>query len=401
MIGGAVGSTSNGSLIAEYSTTLAGSMLRQRTWFAESTARVESQLAGKVKSEFLSNMSHELRTPLNTVIGFAKLLGEHDRRQLKDAEIVEYAELIRDSATHLLAVINDILDISTIQSGTYTLDAREVHLQEVLQVAVASFKSHALELGVELKEDIAADLPAVKGDAGKLRKVFANLIGNALKFTPPAGSVTVEARVLDNAALVRVRDTGPGMSKEEISVALTPFAQVDASRSRWHEGTGLGLPIAKALVQLHGGRLEIRSAKSLGTEVVVRLPAAVVTAEMHGSTRHARHQPRSQALDDRRGVQSHVADAARAPAAPERAGRIDRSHRLRDGLQGHRLARRRPGQRRQVRPRLSPAPRDGHPLRHRHQQHGRARHRLGAQRAGPDAARRRGRAVDRRARPGR
>ena len=282
MIGGAVGSTSNGSLIAEYSTALADSMLRQRTWLAESSARLETQLAGKVKSEFLANMSHELRTPLNTVIGFAKLLGEHDRRQLKDGEIVEYAELIRDSATHLLAVINDILDISTIQSGTYTLDAREVHLQEVLQVALASFKADALELGVVLKEDVAADLPAVKGDAGKLRKVFSSLIGNALKFTPPAGSVTVEARALDNTVLVRVRDTGLGMSKEEIAVALTPFAQVDASRSRWREGTGLGLPIAKALVQLHGGRLEIRSAKSLGTEVLVRLPAAIATADMHG-----------------------------------------------------------------------------------------------------------------------
>jgi two-component system cell cycle sensor histidine kinase PleC len=282
MIGGAVSSTSNGSLIAEYSTTLAGSMLRQRAWLAETTARFETQLAGRVKSEFLANMSHELRTPLNTVIGFAKLLGEHHKRHLKDAEIVEYAELIRDSATHLLAVINDILDISTIQSGSYTLDAREVHLQEILQVVLASYKSSALELGVEVKEDIAADLPAVKGDSGKLRKVFSNLIGNALKFTPPAGSVTVEARALENAAVVRVRDTGLGMSKEEISVALTPFAQVDASRSRWREGTGLGLPIAKALVQLHGGRLEIRSAKSLGTEVVVRLPAANATAEMHG-----------------------------------------------------------------------------------------------------------------------
>jgi two-component system cell cycle sensor histidine kinase PleC len=282
MFGGSVGSASNGSLIAEYATTLAGAMLRQRAWLAESTARLERQLAGKVKSEFLANMSHELRTPLNTVIGFSKLIGEHQRRRLKDAEIVEYADLIRDAATHLLAVINDILDISTIQSGSYALDANEVHLQEELQVVLASFRSTALELGIGLEEDIAADLPAVRGDAAKLRKVFAGLIGNALKFTPPGGSVTVEARALEADAAVRIRDTGLGMSKEEIAVALTPFAQVDASRSRWREGAGLGLPIARALVQLHGGQLEIRSAKSLGTEVVVRLPAAVSAVEPYG-----------------------------------------------------------------------------------------------------------------------
>jgi two-component system cell cycle sensor histidine kinase PleC len=268
-------------LIAEYASTLAGSMLRQRAWLAENTARLEKQLAGKVKSEFLANMSHELRTPLNTVIGFSKLLGEHQRRHLKDAEIVEYADLIHDAATHLLAVINDILDISTIQSGSYALDPHEVHLQEDLQAVLAAFESTALELGIGLEEDIAADLPAVRGDAAKLRKVFSNLIGNALKFTPPGGSVTVEARALEGEAVVRIRDTGLGMSKEEIDVALTPFGQVDASRSRWREGAGLGLPIARALVQLHGGRLEIRSAKSLGTEVVVRLPAAVPASETH------------------------------------------------------------------------------------------------------------------------
>jgi two-component system cell cycle sensor histidine kinase PleC len=148
-------------------------------------------------------------------------------------------------------------------------------------VVLASFRSTALELGIGLEEDIAADLPAVRGDAAKLRKVFAGLIGNALKFTPPGGSVTVEARALEADTVVRIRDTGLGMSKEEIAVALTPFAQVDASRSRWREGAGLGLPIAKALVQLHGGQLEIRSARSLGTEVVVRLPAAVAAVESH------------------------------------------------------------------------------------------------------------------------
>jgi two-component system cell cycle sensor histidine kinase PleC len=260
--------------MGEYSALLADSVLRHRAWTAEHAARLEMQLASKVKSEFIANMSHELRTPLNTVIGFAKLLGEHETRRLKDAEVVEYADLIRDAATHLLAVINDILDISKMQSGRYTLDAREVDLAEVLQAVLASYKQGAVEVGVLLSSRYDADLPAIRGDPAKLRQIFSNLVSNAIKFTQPGGSVTVEARALpDGGAAVYVRDTGLGMSKEEVAIALTPFAQVDASHSRWREGTGLGLPIARALVQLHGGRIEIHSAKSLGTEVAVLLPS--------------------------------------------------------------------------------------------------------------------------------
>jgi two-component system cell cycle sensor histidine kinase PleC len=283
MLSGTVGPGKQSSLMAEYSEVLADSVLRHKAWLAEHQARIETQLANKVKSEFIANMSHELRTPLNTVIGFAKLLGEHKKRHLKDSEVIEYADLIRDAATHLLSVINDILDISKMQSGKYTLDAREVELDEILQVSLASFKPTALEVGVTLGGQLDAGLPTVKGDAAKLRQVFGNLISNALKFTPSGGSVCIEARTLEKGgAAVTVRDTGLGMTEEEIEVALTPFAQVDASRSRWREGTGLGLPIAKALVQLHGGRLQIRSTKSLGTEVTVILPSRAEVSEVHG-----------------------------------------------------------------------------------------------------------------------
>ena len=255
--------------------------MRHKAWLAEHTARSETQLASKIKSEFIANVSHELRTPLNTVIGFSKLLGEHQVRRLRDTEVVEYADLIRDAATHLLAVINDILDISKMQSGKFTLDAREVDLDEVLQASLASFKQSAVEVDVLLESRIDPNLPMIKGDPDKLRQVFSNLIGNAVKFTPPGGAVTLEARaVADGGVSVQVRDTGLGMTKEEIAVALMPFAQVDAGHSRWREGTGLGLPIAKALVQLHGGRLTIRSAKSLGTEVAVMLPPACMVSDV-------------------------------------------------------------------------------------------------------------------------
>ena len=274
---------SGSSLMGEYATLLADAVLRQRAREAEHAARVESQLASRVKSEFIANMSHELRTPLNTVIGFAKLIGEHQRRQLSEAEVVEYADLIRDAATHLLAVINDILDISKMQSGKYTLDAREVNLQEVLQYAVASFRPTAMNLGIALDGHFEPALPLVKGDPAKLRQVFGNLISNGLRFTPPGGSVSVAAELTaDGGARVCVRDTGVGMTKDEIAVALMPFRQVDASHSRWREGTGLGLPIARALVQLHGGRLDVRSAKSMGTEVAVILPSRFEVSVMQG-----------------------------------------------------------------------------------------------------------------------
>jgi two-component system, cell cycle sensor histidine kinase PleC len=217
------------------------------------------------------------------VIGFARLISEYEQRLLSAGQIVEYADLIHDAATHLLAVINDILDISKMQSGKYTLDAREVQLQEILQSSLAAFGQNATDLGVSIESRFDPAAPAVRGDPGKLRRVFNNLISNAVKFTPPGGSVQVSAVALpDGGARVSIRDTGVGMTREEIAVALTPFAQVDAGHSRWREGAGLGLPIAKALVQLHGGKLEILSAKSLGTEVAVTLPSRFNVSVMHG-----------------------------------------------------------------------------------------------------------------------
>ena len=284
MLGGSAGRRKQASLLADYSTLLADSMLRRKAWMAEHTARIETQLANKVKSEFIANMSHELRTPLNTVIGFSKLMGRHDMRPLSAAEIVEYADLIRDAATHLLAVINDVLDISKIQSGRYTLDAREVEIEEILLPVLSSLQQTADESGVTLAHRLEPGLPAVKGDPDKLRQAFSNLIGNAIKFTPHGGSASVEAsRDVSGGAVVRILDTGVGMSPEEIEVALTPFGQVDAGRARWRDGAGLGLPIARALVQLHGGRLEIRSVRKAGTQVTVALPASAEVADMHGS----------------------------------------------------------------------------------------------------------------------
>lgn len=273
--------------MTQYASLLGDAVLRHRTHIAEQSARVEAELASRVKSEFIANMSHELRTPLNAIIGFSQLLSEQNDRRLSPAQVADYASLINDAAGHLLAVINNILDISKIQSGKCVVDRREVSLGEVLSASASSFRLIAQNAGVRIDERIDRQLPTVSGDSVRLRQVFMNLISNALKFTRSGGSVTLVAEAQAGSAIVSVRDTGIGMTPEELSIALTPFGQVDSGHARWREGTGLGLPIARALVQLHGGELRVISEKGVGTTVEVSIP--LPSTEEQSGNLHQEH----------------------------------------------------------------------------------------------------------------
>ncbi|HVX35402.1 MAG TPA: HAMP domain-containing sensor histidine kinase [Hyphomicrobium sp.] len=275
--------------MTEYSSLLSDAVLRHRARVAEHSARIEAELASKVKSEFIANMSHELKTPLNTVIGFSKLLTQHEERRLPDKEIVEYARLINDAAGHLLSVINDILDISKLQSGKYSIDTREIDIEGILTETIETFRRQSEAAQIDFHTAITSDLPFIRGDGAKLKQIFSNIFSNAIKFTPPDGTVAIKAlRTADQGVIVVIRDSGVGMNPEEIEVAMTPFGQVDGGRSRWREGAGLGLPIAKALVELHGGTLYIASQQNEGTEVVITFPGrdtvtASAAATMYGA----------------------------------------------------------------------------------------------------------------------
>ena len=267
------------SLMQEYSLLLGDAMLLQRARSAEQTARIEAELANRVKQEFIANMSHELRTPLNTVIGFARLLGEQTKRKATDQQITDYGNLILASAEHLLSVINDILDISKIQSGRYTIDAQEIKIEELLLRVIDKQTEAANAAKVGIRHRIDRNLPVLRGEPAKLEQALENLFSNAIKFTVAGGAVNASAaQSPEGGVIIIIRDTGIGMSDEEVSLAMTPFGQVDSSRSRWREGTGLGLPIAKALIGLHGGSLDIKSAKGVGTEVSIKLPSPKIVS---------------------------------------------------------------------------------------------------------------------------
>jgi signal transduction histidine kinase len=233
--------------------------------------REQAESARRVKAEFLANINHELRTPLNAVIGFSELLEKQVFGPLGDARYLEYARLIRDSGNHLLRVINEILDISRSGAGLGNLYLEPVSLDELAANCKRLLGARADEAGIEVT--IApSTAPTVLADAARLEHALLNLMSNAIKFSPYGGRVTVAARARRGGAEIVITDGGVGMNSAELAMALEPFRQVDGSIGRRYDGIGLGLPVAKRLIEMHGGTLHIDSLPRRGTSVTVFLP---------------------------------------------------------------------------------------------------------------------------------
>jgi signal transduction histidine kinase len=236
-------------------------------------ARHQAEAASAAKSTFLANMSHELRTPLNAIIGFSELLSSQMVRQIGSEAQIQYARDIWQSGSHLLAIINSVLDLSKSEAGKLQLACDEVDLGELIGSSLNMMREQCARAELSLTAQLPEAPLRLWADAAKLRQVLLNLLSNAIKFTEPGGAVAVSAEAAaDGSVTMRVVDNGIGMSTEEIPVAFAPFGQVDSRLARRYEGTGLGLPLSKALVQLHGGTITIDSTPGKGTTVIVTLP---------------------------------------------------------------------------------------------------------------------------------
>lgn len=237
-------------------------------------ARDSAVRANKTKSEFLSCMSHELRTPLNAIIGYSGTINEQIFGPLQNEKYAEYVEDIHASGQHLLQLINDILDVSSIEAGKVELEEEEISVHTIMEDVLMLVQPRANIGQVSLVSEVDADLPSVWADERRLKQILINLMSNAVKFTPEGGTVTLSAELVPRGCLaITVADTGVGMDEEGIEKAMTRFGQVDSQLNRKHEGTGLGLPLAKSLVVLHQGRFHIESEKGKGTMITVTLPS--------------------------------------------------------------------------------------------------------------------------------
>jgi two-component system cell cycle sensor histidine kinase PleC len=236
-------------------------------------ARRRAEGANLAKSRFLATMSHELRTPLNAILGFSEvmkgeLFGPHGVGAYK-----EYSNDIHVSGQHLLMLINEILDLSRVEAGRYELKEEPVSLPGVVEDCCRLLSMRAMSRNLTVTEALESDLPRIWADERAVRQVTLNLLTNAIKFTPRGGSIAVKVGWTSNGGqYVSIRDTGPGIPQEEIPVVLSSFGRGSLAQKNAEEGTGLGLPIVKGLIELHGGQFRLTSQPRQGTEVVVIFP---------------------------------------------------------------------------------------------------------------------------------
>jgi signal transduction histidine kinase len=236
------------------------------------SAKEAAEAANEARAEFLSNVSHELRTRLNAIVGFSDMIGDRMFGPI-DEKYAEYASIIGESGRHLLAVITDTLGAVESDEDRSVLVEERVELGDIVALATKMVGEIARRGRIELVSEVDAALPPVMGDTAKLTQILVNLLTNSVKFTAPGGHVGLKVERHDGRGILfRIEDNGVGMSRDQIPIALAPFGQLNNSPSGKQEGIGIGLPLTKRLVELHGGTLELESEPGKGTVVIVRLP---------------------------------------------------------------------------------------------------------------------------------
>lgn len=249
--------------------------------------RDRAEIATQARTEFLFNMSHELRTPLNAIIGFSEIMEQETLGPVGNPSYRIYATDIRESGQHLLSLINDILDLSKINSGRAELHEDVVDIATAIRATLTLLGPRAEQRGIKLELALADELPALFADERKLKQILINLLANAVKFTESGGTVTLKVCCPTGSGHVfQIVDTGIGIATTDIDKAMRLFGQVDGKFSRQYEGTGLGLPLSAGLVKLHGGSLDMESEVGVGTTVTIRLPATRVVGPQDESSRH-------------------------------------------------------------------------------------------------------------------
>lgn len=273
------------SFLSVYSADMGHLISRRRSERALHAAAIESAMANKAKSEFLANMSHELRTPLNAIIGFGDLVQQLNQEDCATGKAREFAEHISGAGRHLLGIIGNILDISKIESGNFPLDLQPQSLNEIINSSVSLLRPRIESKNQKFTVRVPDNIPLVNADDLRVKQILLNLLSNANKFTDEGGEIILLATA-DNSefATIAVKDTGQGMTPGKVEIALKPFAQIESNYSRQQEGTGLGLPISKALVKSQSGKFLVDSAPGVGTTIVFTLPLAGASQTLNSST---------------------------------------------------------------------------------------------------------------------